>query len=192
MESVTCEPVYFDVPLGALLTRCNSMAHRFWRQQGRWEPLEEYLSAGHLAIAQCIQSYDPAQAPPGGFKSYCIFQMAMKMRDVRIKAAGSNNMRKPVKGERRDPKYEVEHWDDHALLYNLRTEQARQETTVYLHEVLTYLEPQGKPAAMLFATALGVPVEEVADTWQCSMPNVTKHCVKLRRKLRTWAHWSAA
>jgi hypothetical protein len=66
--------------------------------------------------------------------------MDMKMRDVRVKAAGINNMRKPVTGQRRDPKYTVEGWD-HTQLYALRSEQARQETTVYLSEVLSYLEP---------------------------------------------------
>jgi hypothetical protein len=84
------------------------MAHRFYRKHGRWEPYEEYLSAGQLAIAECLTRYDPAQAPPGGFLSYCCFQMDMKMRDVRVKAAGVNNMRKLVKGQRRDPKYTVE------------------------------------------------------------------------------------
>jgi hypothetical protein len=167
------------------------MAHKYFRKHGRWEPYEEYLSAGHLAISECLVRYNPEQSPPGGFLSYCCFHMDMKMRDVRIKAAGPYNMRKPVKGQRRDPKYTVEGWD-HAQLYALRSEPATQETITYLHEVLTYLEPQGKPAAMLFATALGAPVEDVAATWQCSMPNVIKHCVTLRRKLRPWASWSAA
>jgi hypothetical protein len=138
-----------------------------------------------------MQRYNPDLAPPGGFKSYCLFQVEMAMRDVRRVAAGPWNMPKHQKGVKQEPKYTVEGWD-HELLYALRTEPPRQEMTVYLHEVLTYLEPQGKPAAMLVDTALGEPVEEVAETWQCSKPNVTQHCVKLRRKLRTWAHWSAA
>jgi hypothetical protein len=139
------------------------MAHKYFRKHGRWEPYEEYLSAGHLAISECLVRYNPEQAPPGEFLSYCCFKMDMKMRDVRIKAAGPYNMRKPVKGQRRDPKYTVEGWD-HAQFYALRSEPAKQETVTYLHEVFTYLEPQGKPAAMLFATALGEPVEGYAST----------------------------
>jgi hypothetical protein len=104
------------------------MAHRFWRQQGRWEPLEEYLSAGHLAIAQCIQSYDPAQAPPGGFKSYCLFQVDMAMRNVRRLAAGPWNMPTHQKGVYQQPKYTVESFD-HEILYALRSVPATQETT---------------------------------------------------------------
>jgi hypothetical protein len=70
------------------------MAHRFYRQHGRCEPYEEYLSAGHLAIAECLQRYNPALTPPGGFLSYCCFQMEMHMRDVRRVAAGPWNMPK--------------------------------------------------------------------------------------------------
>jgi len=74
------------------------MAHKYFRKHGRWEPYEEYLSAGHMAIAECITRYNPALAPSGGFLSYCSFQMEMAMRAVRITAAGPYNMRKPVKG----------------------------------------------------------------------------------------------
>src|SRR5712691_3168632 len=137
------------VPLDDLLVRCRSMAHRYYRKHGRWEPYEEYVSAGHLAIAKCIHNYDPTQAPSGGFLSYCVFQMEMHMRDVRLQAAGSYNMRKPVKGQRRDPKYTVEGWD-HELLYALRTMPATQETATYLHEIVGYLADKGKPSAMLF------------------------------------------
>ena len=177
------------IPLADLLARCRSMAHRFYRKHGRWEPLEEYISAGHMALTEYLGRYDSPLAPPGGFLSYCCFQMEMKMRDVRLKAAGINNMRKPVKGERRDPKYTVEGWD-HEQLYTLRTLPATQETTTFLHEVLTYLASQGKPAAMLLAGVDGEPVEAIAASWHCTGNNVTGHCMKLRKKLRAWAYWS--
>jgi hypothetical protein len=191
LQNYPASETLYGVRLSDLLARCRSMAHKFYRKHGRWEPYEEYLSAGQLAIAECLTRYDPAQAPPGGFLSYCCFQMDMKMRDVRIKAAGPYNMRKPVKGERRDPKYTVEGWD-HAQLYALRSEQARQETTVYLHEVLTYLEPQRKAADMLFALVDGEEQPAIAERYRCSVINVTKHLGKLRRRLRSWASWSAA
>jgi hypothetical protein len=37
---------------------------------------------------ECISTYNPALATSGGFKSYCLFQVEMAMRDVRRKAAG--------------------------------------------------------------------------------------------------------
>jgi len=167
------------------------MAHRFYRQHGRWEPYEEYLSAGHLAIAECLQRYNPALAPPGGFLSYCCFQMAMNMRDVRRAAAGPWNMPKHQKGVYQEPKYTIESFD-HKILYALRATPATQETTTYLHEIVSYLEPQGKPAAMLLASVDGEALEAIADHWQCTVENVKGHCMKLRRKLRAWAAWRAA
>jgi hypothetical protein len=87
-----------------------------------------------------------------------------------------------------NPQYTVEGWD-HERLYAHRTMPAPQETITYLPEVVTYLEPQGKPAAMLCATALGVPVEEVAHTWHCTGNKVIGHCMKWRKKLRAWCTW---
>ena len=113
------------------------------------------------------------------------------MRSVRYKAAGSHNMPRHVKGTYQEPKYTVESFD-HDILYALRSEPAKQETVTYLSEVLAYLEPQGKPSAMLLATAIEEPVEAIADQWGCSVHNVKKHTVKVRRRLRTWAQWSAA
>src|SRR5499427_11049936 len=123
-ESPTPCPVdrFYGVRLADLLARCRSMAHRFYRQHGRWEPYEEYLSAGHLAIAECLQRYNPALAPPGGFLSYCCFQMAMNMRDVRRAAAGPWNMPKHQKGVYQEPKYTIESFD-HKILYALRPHQ---------------------------------------------------------------------
>jgi hypothetical protein len=124
--------------LADLLARVRSMAHRFYRKHGRWEPLEEYLSAGHMTIAECLQSYNPDLAPPGGFKSYCLYRAEMAMRDVRRAAADPWNMPTRVTGTYQEPKYTIEGFD-HDILYALRSEQAKQETITYLHEVVGYL-----------------------------------------------------
>jgi DNA-directed RNA polymerase specialized sigma subunit len=178
-------------PVADLLARVRAMAHRFYHQQGRWEPFEEYLSAGHLALAECLQRYDPAQAPPGGFKSYCLFQVEMAMRDVRRVAAGPWNMPRHQKGTYQEPKYPTESVD-HEVLYALRTTPATQETTTYLHEIVGYLAQYGKATAMLYATIDGEEQADIAAHWQCGVENVRKHCMTLRRNLRTWAQWSAA
>jgi predicted deacylase len=81
---------------------------------------------------------------------------------------------------------------DHALLYTLRSEQARQETVTYLHEIVDYLADQGKPAAMLVASSHGDTYEAVTAAWECSEANVDKHIKQCRHRLRTWASWSAA
>jgi hypothetical protein len=180
------EDIFFDVPLAALLARCAAMAHRFWRQQGRFEPYEEYLSAGNAAIAECLARYNPAIAPPGGFKSYCIFRMDMGMRNVRLAAAGPYNMKKSVRGRRRDPKYVVQGMD-HAQLYSLRPARARQELACYLGEVVRYLADKGKPAQMLHAQLVGASEQEIAEHWACSVANVRRHMMHLRHRLRIWA-----
>ena len=42
MESIsTPDETVHGVALSDLLARCRSMAHRFYRQHGRWEPYEE-------------------------------------------------------------------------------------------------------------------------------------------------------
>jgi len=130
------DDLFYGVRFADLLARCRSMAHRFYRQHGRWEPYEEYLSAGHLAIAECLQRYNPALAPPGGFLSYCCFQMAMNMRDVQRVVAGPWNLPKHQKGIYQEPKYTVESFD-HEILSALREIPAIQEDTVYLHETVT-------------------------------------------------------
>lgn len=182
--------VYHGVPLADLLARVHSMAHRFYRQHGKWEPLEEYLSAGHGAIAECIQRYNPDIAPPGGFKSYCLFQVEMAMRDVRVRAAGSHNMRKRVTGTQREPKYTVEGWD-HDQLYALRSAPATQETLTYLHEIVGFLASLGTPSTMLFETVDGADYAEVAASWHCSEANVGWCLAKVRQRLRQWASWCA-
>jgi hypothetical protein len=51
----------------------------------------------------------------------------------------------------------------------------------------TYLAQYGKATAMLYATIDGEEQAAIAEHWQCSVDNVRGHCMKLRRKLRTWA-----
>jgi len=83
----------------------------------------------------------------------------------------------------------VEGWD-HELLYALRSEQARQETITYLHEILDYLQDHGKASIMLLATVNGEPLDTVAQQWHMSEQGVKEHTKKLRRKLRVWSRWS--
>jgi hypothetical protein len=77
-------------------------------------------------------------------------------------------------------------------LYALRSVPSRQEDITYLHEVLAYLDTQGKAAAMLYASLETEAYEPLAEAWQCSTHNVKKHVAHRRQRLRTWAAWESA
>ena len=68
----------------------DQLAHQFYRSQGRRYPLEEYLSAGNLGLAEGLAAFDAGRAVP--LPVHLRVRMVYRMRNVRLTEAGHGNM----------------------------------------------------------------------------------------------------